>query len=192
MTDNACNGPEACTEPRGQCASGPPVVCTDDGNACNGPETCDPTDGSCDSGPAVVCTDDLFCSTVVCDPTDGSCDPGVQDEFCDDSDICTDDLCVETVTGTPGHCENTVDTTNDPSCVPGDEICRTPGFWGTHGGTEKSSSRTSPSAVLDTFGGTLEVCGVTIDNTDVGTPTPRSKRSASAPRVTADSSLLVS
>src|SRR5262249_41750917 len=46
------------------------------------------------------------------------------------------------------------------------EICRTPGFWGTHAGTEKNCSQDIAGAVLDSCGG-LTICGHTIDNTDV-------------------------
>ena len=44
------------------------------------------------------------------------------------------------------------------------EICRTPGFWGTHAGTEKTGSRNITQAVIDAAG-FLSVCGETVDNT---------------------------
>ena len=54
----------------------------------------------------------------------------------------------------------------------GVEICRTPGFWGTHGGTEKSSSTNITQALLDAFNDVndpdLTICGTEINNTDVG------------------------
>lgn len=50
-------------------------------------------------------------------------------------------------------------------CPPdGDEICRTPGFWGTHAGTEKDGAVNITQAVLDEAGGVF-VCGQLIDTT---------------------------
>ena len=48
---------------------------------------------------------------------------------------------------------------------PGEDICRTPGFWGTHAGTEKPNSQNITQAVLDQAGGVM-VCGQLIDTTD--------------------------
>ena len=48
------------------------------------------------------------------------------------------------------------------------EICRTPGFWGTHAGTEKNRSTDLTQMVIDAAGGSLSICGTTIDNTNVG------------------------
>jgi hypothetical protein len=47
------------------------------------------------------------------------------------------------------------------------EICRTPGFWGTHAGTEKNRSQNITQQVIDKVKG-LTVCGQTIDDTAVG------------------------
>jgi hypothetical protein len=81
---------------------------------------------------------------------------------CDDNDICTDDACDPAT----GECVFTFDPTNDPSCV-NEEICRTPGFWGTHGGEEKEGHSTNITlAVLNAYCGTLEVCGQPITTTD--------------------------
>jgi len=59
------------------------------------------------------------------------------------------------------------------------EVCRTPGFWGTHGGTEKKKSNNITQQVLDQAGG-LHVCGHLIDDTDPKPPnfTPTSQSSA--------------
>jgi|GEM_PF-2882438 len=48
------------------------------------------------------------------------------------------------------------------------EICRTPGFWGTHAGTEKNNSTDLTQLVIDAAGGTLSICGRDITNTDLG------------------------
>ncbi|MDZ4348674.1 MAG: hypothetical protein U1A22_03975 [Xanthomonadaceae bacterium] len=45
------------------------------------------------------------------------------------------------------------------------EICRTPGFWGTHAGTEKRNSTDLTQLAIDAAGGSLSICGATIDNT---------------------------
>jgi hypothetical protein len=47
----------------------------------------------------------------------------------------------------------------------GEEICRTPGFWGARGGNEKGGQNIT-QAVMDSVGG-LDVCGGTIDNTNL-------------------------
>jgi len=47
------------------------------------------------------------------------------------------------------------------------EICRTPGFWGTHAGTEKRKSTDLAQAVIDYAGGLIMVCGEPITTTDV-------------------------
>jgi hypothetical protein len=49
--------------------------------------------------------------------------------------------------------------TNDDEYMPGEEICRTAGFWGTHAGEEKSRSQNITKAVIDEIGGCLEICG---------------------------------
>jgi hypothetical protein len=159
-----CNGPETCDEATDACVSGPAVVCPDT-DLCDGPNACDEATDTCIAqGPPVDCTDAFFCSTESCDPATGQCVAGDIDNLCDDADICTDDTCDEAADA----CVNTPDPTNDPSCVPGEEICRTPGFFGTHGGEAKTGSQNITQEILDTFGGTLEICGRIIDNTDVG------------------------
>ncbi|MDZ4348830.1 MAG: hypothetical protein U1A22_04770 [Xanthomonadaceae bacterium] len=48
------------------------------------------------------------------------------------------------------------------------EICRTPGFWSTHAGTEKNKASNLTQLTIDAAGGSLSICGTTIDNTTVG------------------------
>ena len=45
------------------------------------------------------------------------------------------------------------------------EICRTPGFWGTHAGVAKPNSKNLTQAVIDAAGGTLVICGEDVTNT---------------------------
>ena len=45
------------------------------------------------------------------------------------------------------------------------EICRTPGFWGTHAGVAKPNSTNLTQTVIDAVGGTLVICGEDVTNT---------------------------
>lgn len=47
------------------------------------------------------------------------------------------------------------------------EICRSPGFWSTHSGTEKKNSRNLTLDVLAANDSGIEICGLTINNTDL-------------------------
>jgi hypothetical protein len=51
--------------------------------------------------------------------------------------------------------------------VGGTAICRTPGFWATHAGTEKNNSENITYAVMTAGGGVLSICGENIVNTDL-------------------------
>jgi hypothetical protein len=88
--------------------------------------------------------------------------------------------CTFTVTVAPTcvpECEFCEPTTGACTPVPSppaqcDEICRTPGFWGTHGGTEKEGHSTNITlALLNAYnaanvGNELTICGTPITNTD--------------------------
>ncbi|HEX6132005.1 MAG TPA: hypothetical protein VF044_09755, partial [Actinomycetota bacterium] len=125
-----------------------------------------------------VCPDDLFCANVTCNETTDACDvtddsekchldPEIPDicEFCDEET----DQCV-------------VDIVLDPVCMPSRElVCRTPGFWKTHAGEEKPRSRNVTQAVLDSVGG-LVVCGETIADTLVDSPSSALEAMCVSPR----------
>lgn len=49
-------------------------------------------------------------------------------------------------------------------------VCRTPGFWGTHAGTEKPTSSDLTQAVIALGGGVLDICGQTLTNTFLDSP----------------------
>jgi hypothetical protein len=164
-----CDDGDACTDDScdpntGECVYEPNVVC-DDGDACTD-DSCDPNTGECVYEPNVVCDDGDACTDDSCDPNTGECvyEPNI---VCDDADICTDDSCDPNT----GEC---VFVPADPlpdECV-GDEICRTPGFWGARGGDEKAPKSTNiTQAVIDQViadtGNGLEVCGTFITNTDL-------------------------
>ena len=182
-TPNApCDDSNACTtdtcDPAIGCVFTPNPPCNDD-NACT-TDTCDPAIG-CVFTPNPPCNDDNACTTDTCDPAIGcvftpnppcndsnacttdTCDPAIGCVFtpnppCDDSDPCTVDTC-EPATG----CVFTPDPTL-PGCS-NEEVCRTPGFWGTHGGIEKGGPNITQLVLNET--GPLSICGVTISTTDL-------------------------
>jgi hypothetical protein len=107
-------------------------------------------------GAPPACDDNDACTADSCDTATGLCVHGAPPS-CDDNNPCTDDSC----SAATGLCVNT----DNGSCNNA-EICRTPGFWGTHGGLEKSSSQQITGDVLAAFNGTLQICGVTVDTVD--------------------------
>jgi hypothetical protein len=127
-----------------------------------------------------VCPDNLHCSDVTCNETTDQCDTtSVATTVCPDNLHCSDVTCNETT----DQCDTTdTSTTVCPDtrctvcdegtdeCVPNnecdEEICRTPGYWGTHAGTEKGA-RNITKTVIDECGGCLEVCGDVITNTNL-------------------------
>jgi hypothetical protein len=74
-------------------------------------------------------------------------------------------VCNDSIEQTPPATDSDDATCNCP--CEGEEICRTPGFWGTHAGTEKNRSQNITQAVINKVG-SLTVCGETIDDTSVG------------------------
>ena len=62
-----------------------------------------------------------------------------------------------------GHCHSVAANPSPAGC--GETICRTPGFWGTHAGTEKTGSTNITQAVITAGGGSLSICGEKISNT---------------------------
>jgi hypothetical protein len=161
--NNACTT-DACDPATGECVFTPGDSC-DDNNACT-TEACDPTTGQCVTTDTVTCDDNNACTSDACDPATGECvfTPG---PACDDNDICTDDACDPAT----GECVFTPDPTNDPSCVADEEICRTPGFFGTHAGEEKEGrSEDITGAILGRFNDVndpdLTICGAVIATSD--------------------------
>jgi hypothetical protein len=69
----------------------------------------------------------------------------------------------------PGFDNMLVDEASaDCEVIDNEEICRTPGFWGSHAGTEHPRATDLTQLVIDAAGGSLDICGQTITNTDVG------------------------
>jgi hypothetical protein len=139
-------------------------VCSDparaDGTACNDNNACTQTDtcqgGSCVGNPVVCTASDQCHDAGTCNPMTGVCsDPAKADgTACSDNNACTqNDTCVAGVC-TPG--EYTCPT-----------ICRSPGFYATHAGTEKRHSQNITQALIQAGGGCLEICGEVIKTTAV-------------------------
>jgi hypothetical protein len=138
-TDDSCVDPAGCVNTQKNCDDS--TACTDDSCVAG---VCVNTQKNCDDSDA--CTDDS-CVAGVCVNTQKNCD---------DSDLCTIDSCLA------GVCQH--EPSGAAECV-NEEICRTPGFWGTHGGSEKDGPNIT-QAVLDQTG-PISICGHTISTTDL-------------------------
>jgi len=154
-TDSPCTT-GSCNPSTGQCEV-QPVTCAQDGDLCT-VESCNPSTGQCESGASKNCNDDDLCSTDSCNPSTGQC--GHTPVTCpSDSDNCTDEVCDSAT----GACHSVPANPAPDNC--GATICRTPGFWGTHAGVEKSGSQNITQAVITAGGGSLAICGETITDT---------------------------
>ena len=134
---------------------------SDDGNACtlsgcDGAGTCDANHRIVTCDEPGVCEDDNVCNTNT-----GVCEPvySAESTACDneDGDACTTSGC-----DGAGTCD--AEHIVEPC---GEEICRTPGFWGARGGRAGDGyynhGQDVTGAMLP-----LEVCGNMITNTDLG------------------------
>jgi hypothetical protein len=145
--NNACTA-DTCNATNGLCEHGAPTNC-DDGNACTA-DSCNTTTGLCEHGTPPSCDDGNACTADSCNTSTGLCEHGAPPS-CDDNNPCTDDSC----NTTSGSCQNVPN--DNPACAPA--ICRTPGFWGTHGGVSLQ--------VIGLAGGCLDVCGEVIKDINV-------------------------
>jgi hypothetical protein len=142
-----------------------------DGNDCTAP--------GCDGAGTCVQTHTLDPESTVCgtdtDPTDcttpgctatGECSQ--THTLVPESDPCGTDTDGLTCTIPGCTAAGTCNQTHIDTCV-GEEICRTPGFWGTHGGVEKASSTNITLALLNAYNAAndpdLTICGTPITNT---------------------------
>ena len=123
---------------------GDSVACTED--------TCSEELKQCLHTPSdALCADSNECTIDTCDVALG-CLHGPSDALCDDDDPCTIDTC-DIALG----CVHEPDET----CK---AICRSPGYWATHSGTEKRRSINVAQLLIDKAG-PLHVCGETITAT---------------------------
>ena len=174
---------EACNPNSGQCEVIDEVICPDNPNQCLTDE-CNPANGLCEVVDETICPDNPNqCLTDDCNPANGLCEV-VDETICPDNPnqcltddcnpangqcevvdevVCDDETCTE-CDPLDGACKD-----KDPypeECV--DEgRCRTPGYWGSHGGTEKLPKSTNVTqGVIDSVGA-LQVCGFTITQSDL-------------------------
>ncbi|MSP93466.1 MAG: DUF1554 domain-containing protein, partial [Myxococcales bacterium] len=115
---DACTGGDACKD--AVCAPGAATTC-DDGNVCT-KDTCSPATGACSF---VKTADGLDCSDgKACTAGDkcaaGFCGPG-QPKPCNDSNLCTDDVCDEAASGCTSKA-NTAACNDGDACTSG-EAC---------------------------------------------------------------------
>lgn len=170
-TPVTCNGGEGgidngdsctvgvCNPNTGQC-EGIPVTCEQDDNPCT-IEACNPESGQCQSTPVVCEQDDNLCTVEACVPELGRCETVTGEECSQDDDPCTTHVC------SPSSGECVANPTNPPPDVCEGAICRTAGFWGSHGGTEKRRSQDITLATIVAGGGSLSICGESITSTIV-------------------------
>jgi hypothetical protein len=108
----------------------------------------------------VNCDDGDLCTTEACVPATGLCETT-------DTVVCSEDPNVPDVceycNPDTGLCE--IDLSLDPICQQA-AICRTPGYWKTHAGTEKGAMNVTLD-VINRCGGCLEVCGTDIKDTNL-------------------------
>ena len=199
-TDNDLCTPESCNPATGACEPGTRTVCGNEGSFCN-PGHCAAESGNCVLDPEPDCAnpDNDLCTPGFCDeeqeflrewahrrsatittsaqtmnasrPRATANTSEKPPDFCDDGDPCTDNVC-----DPQDGCLNP--PTEPPPAECGEAICRTPGFWGTHAGTEKSNGQGSVNiteAVLDCADGNCDdhtandfvlICGERIDSPD--------------------------
>lgn len=116
---------------------------------------------------------DLGTETYVLDPV--ALAPGESAEYFSEftPEDCPDSQSVQAhgVVFTPDNskCRIKVEDTATCDCPTLTATCRTPGFWGTHAGTEKSRAMNITQAVIDAAPAGIVVCGETVDNTSLMT-----------------------
>ncbi len=177
-SEGACDPAESCDGVGNDCPADAKssAECRASEGACDPAESCDGVGNDCPSDAK---------SSAECRASEGACDPAescdgvgndcpadeLDDSFCDDSDICTDDMCEPSNSESDSDgCLITSNPSNDPSCE-NDLICKGPGFYSTHGGSEKSgkSARAAVNVtqmIIDAAGGCVEICGEKINATD--------------------------
>ena len=178
----ACDPAEFCTGSSASCPADAKstAVCRNAAGLCDVPEFCDGVNNNC---PA----DTFKASNVVCRASVAACDieekcSGTSPNCPPDSYVAAgtqcrdgDGLCnpPEMCTGSSGYCPGDITFLPNPdTCtLSGVGVCRTAGFWGTHGGTEKNKSINITQMVID-FAlynlyptGPLNICGEKITTT---------------------------
>ncbi|HYB99068.1 MAG TPA: hypothetical protein VEC57_08010 [Candidatus Limnocylindrales bacterium] len=150
--DNVTCTVDACNEDQNECTHTANNNACSDGKFCNGTETC--TSTGCKPATQRACSaNDDECTTSTCNETTDTCNIVPHHDECDDDNPCTTDTC-----DIHDGCRH-VDTCNATT----DAVCRSAGFWGTHGGFERGADNLIQD-IIDTVGD-IEVCGITISAT---------------------------
>jgi cysteine-rich repeat protein len=141
----------------------------DDGNGVN-------TDGCRNDCTLPTCGDGIVGNTPgeTCDPPGSTA--GASGNTCRaDCTVCGDNIVNDGEQCDDGNNVSGDGCENDCTPTPIEAICRTPGFWGTHAGTEKKNSQNITEAVIDCADGNcadhtandfLLICGEKIDSPD--------------------------
>jgi len=164
-----CDVAESCTGSSATCPEDAKstAVCRPAAGDCDVAESCDGVNNTCQADAFKTSSFECRALAGVCDVAEnctGSSAACPPDQFahgisCNDGDICTkNDACDGSGPGNEA-CKG-----GAPAC---DLVCRGAGFWGTHAGTEKAGSTNITQAVITEEGGSLLVCGQTINTTVV-------------------------
>ena len=97
--------------------------CNDD-LYCNGTELC--LAGKCSTGTNPCSEDTYTCTTTTCNDTTDSCDISYDNTVCDDSDVCTDDVCIGSLGDVTTGCQI---TNNTASCNDGNTCTENDTCW---------------------------------------------------------------
>ncbi len=109
---NDCNGMEICSS--GSCGAGTPVTCAPStGCAAN---VCNPATGQCTRTLDVgSCDDSILCTSDVCND-DGTCSHNRDDTVCADADRCTSSACIPSSSPDATGCTITARSSCPPAC----------------------------------------------------------------------------
>lgn len=94
-----CPAPLTCDEANDECDGCVNDSQCQDGLFCNGFETCDVPTANCQDGPDPCLGDNIDCTSDICDEgadlgdNAGTCQSVPNNSFCDDSNVCTNDVC---------------------------------------------------------------------------------------------------
>lgn len=122
-SDESCDDGISCTidtcHPESfQCSSVASDDLCNDGLFCNGIETCDAVE-DCIAGEIVECDDQVACTVDECDEAANDCRNEGDNDFCDDGNPCSDDIC--TISGCES--ENNTLACNDHNLCTEDDVC---------------------------------------------------------------------
>ena len=182
--DGTVNAPGETCDPPGSPAGGNGNTCRNNCTVCGDGvvdvgEQCDDGNGVDTDGCPNCCAFCHECGDGIVDLGEG-CDDGNRNNFDGCRNNCTLPFCGDGIIDPGEMCDDGNATGNDgceSDCTrtPSNLICRPPGFWATHSGMEKTSSRNITEAVMDCADGNcashtqndyLSICGEKIGSPD--------------------------